>query len=144
MLLRPMRAPCYSLRLASAGVYFILLLALRLVNCQYRYHFPRRRHNHFLVDFAYCVPTMAVTGVRFGICVYLRHLLLRTKRDRRRLQIDKGVIVSAIVIVVKSVELNRKRTDECSGLFQTPKSGMSLDFSRDLLCVLPMPSRLAS
>ena len=113
-----MRAPCYSLRLASAGVYFILLLALRLVNCQYRYHFPRRRHNHFLVDFAYCVPTMAVTGVRFGICVYLRHLLLRTKRDRRRLQIDKGVIVSAIVIVVKSVELNRKGLDECyiSGL----------------------------
>ena len=42
-----MRAPSYKLRVASAGVQLLFLLPLRLVDCQYLYHFPRQRHYHF-------------------------------------------------------------------------------------------------
>ena len=65
----------------------------------------------FLVDVACCAPTLAVTGVRFGIYFCFQHLL-PTKRDRWRLQIENGIIVAVVVIVVKGIELNRKSLDE--------------------------------
>ena len=87
-----------------SGVQFVLLLPLRMVDCQYRYHFPRQR----------CLLCPNSGCHRCPV----RHLLLvpaslpAYQWDRWRLQTEKGAIAAVVVIVVKSVDLNRKSLDE--------------------------------
>ena len=88
----------------------------------------------FLVYGAYCTVTLATTCFWFGIYLYFRSLLLRFKRDRL-LQAGKGVIVAVVVILVKSVDLSRKRLDER----QIADIRYVLKLSRSQPCAFPMP-----